>query len=94
MKPQEPIKLRSRGRGKIEEKPDVNPYLALAQEIVYQAVVDWYTLDAGRYLYQVSYESLCDFFNSPWCENLLLFTGINPEAIVRELKKHTREANK
>lgn len=69
----------------------VNPWLSLAQGIVYQAIVDWKFLDAGRPIPGVNYVKLRKFLTSPWCETLLLFTGIAPEAVIDSLERHTRE---
>lgn len=68
----------------------VNPYLSLAQGIVYQAVLDWKALSRGRYLPSVSKKALRQFFNSAWCEQLLIYTDIEPKDIIRELEKGDR----
>lgn len=69
----------------------VNPWLSLAQGIVYQAIVDWKSLDACRPIPGVSYVTIRKFLLSPWCETLLLFTDIAPEAIIEALERHSRE---
>lgn len=71
--------------------PKVNPWLSLAQGIIYQAILDWRTLDAGRVVPGVNYISLRNFLRSPWCDTLLLFTDIEPEVIVESLERHSRE---
>lgn len=73
-------------------KPEVNPWLSLAQAIVYQAILDWWALDEGRAPSQTNYNVLRNFFMSPWCDTLLLFTSIEPRHIVERLEKHSREA--
>ena len=73
-------------------RKEVNPWLALAQGIVYQAILDWRILDSDRELSKISYTTLRSFFRSPWCESLLLFTDIDPEVIVARLEAQTKEA--
>ena len=69
----------------------VNPWLSMAQGVVYQAIMDWRRLDAGINVPNTSYDSLRKFFRSGWCEQLLLFTSIHPSRILAKLEQHTRE---
>lgn len=73
---------------------EVNPWLALAQGIVYRAILDWKLLDTDQVVPSTNYASLRSFFESPWCENLLLFTDIDPEMIIISLEKHTQEVSR
>ena len=73
-------------------KPQVNPWLSLAQGVVYQAIIDWRALDDGRTVERTNYTVLRNFFKSAWCENLLLFTDITPQSIIESLEKHSKEA--
>jgi hypothetical protein len=69
----------------------VNPYLTLAQAIVYQAILDWQRLDAGLSVPYENYITLRKFFNSAWCATLLSFTDIEPRQILEALKNKTVE---
>lgn len=90
MKAQQKKKIRY--NGKLE--PSGNPWSSLAQAIVYQAVLDWKAIDDGRPIAGVNYAALRNFFLSPWCETLLLFTGLDPRMIVERLEADTiREAH-
>ena len=77
------------GRGGIASGK-VNPYLSLAQAIVYQAVLDWKAMSEGKVISKETKHSLLKFFNSPWCEQLLIYTDIEPKDIIRELQKGDR----
>jgi hypothetical protein len=68
----------------------VNPWLSLAQGIVYQAILDWKRLDDGATVRNTNYTTLRNFFRSAWCESLLLFTDISPELILEKLEKETK----
>lgn len=61
---------------------NVNPWLSLAQGVVYQAVLDWRAMNRGKEFATESYSSLRRFFLSPWCDSLLVFTDINPIELV------------
>lgn len=65
----------------------VDPFLSLAQAIVYQAVLDWRAMDRGARIDRENYRTLRNFFLSPWCDTLLLYTDIDPIRIVKELEK-------
>lgn len=69
----------------------LDPWMSLAQAVVYQAVLDWKTLDAGRDVHDTNYISLRQFFKSQWCELLLTFSGLNPDTILSRLEAHTKE---
>lgn len=72
----------------------VNPWLSLAQGVVYQAIMDWRRLDEGMQVPLTTYDGLRAFFSSSWCEQLLLFTSIHPSRILAKLEKHTEEVSR
>lgn len=70
----------------------INPWLALAQGIVLQGVNDWRALDAGIPISRVNYIELRTFFNSQWCEHLLIYSGIHPSRILQTLEEELRQS--
>ena len=75
------------------ESQTINPWLSLAQNIVYQAILDWRRIDAGIKVPCENHASLLRFFNSKWCDTLLLYSGVSPERIIETLKAESEEAN-
>lgn len=85
------------GRHEANKKDD--GYALLAAEIVVHAIADWRQLVAmrewnGHRVYGKNFDELRRFFQSEWCDFLMMNFDFEPDALLQLLEKELEEAKK
>ena len=92
------------GSGRREGMPNMDKMdggaKLLATMIVVQAITDWRSIIKQRDFLErtpsrnKNLHELREFFNSEWCEFLMMFMGITPKQILNKLEMELEEAVK